>query len=59
MKVTKRIMMLQAFIFACFLPASALAPTARENRVWEIVSIGYDAPTAEVTDLDKLGMTER
>jgi hypothetical protein len=40
MKVTKRIMMLQAFIFACFLPAS-------------------DAPTAEVTDLDKLGMTER
>lgn len=27
-----------AFIFACFLPASALTPTAPENRVWEKIT---------------------
>jgi hypothetical protein len=36
---------------ACFLPASALTLTAPENRIWEISSTGYDAPTSEVTDL--------
>jgi hypothetical protein len=35
----------------CFLPASALTPSAPENPIWEIFSIGYDAPTTEVTDI--------
>ena len=41
-----------AFAVACLLPASALTPTAPENRVWEILSIGYDAASAEATDLE-------
>lgn len=36
--------------FAGFLPASALIIIVPENCIWEIFSIGYDAPTAEATD---------
>ncbi|HUB68499.1 MAG TPA: hypothetical protein VL981_13525 [Candidatus Methylacidiphilales bacterium] len=40
------------FLAVCFLPASALTITAPENRVWEILSVGCDAPTTEATDLE-------
>ena len=51
MNITKCILLWLALSFACFLPSSALTLTTPENRIWEIFSIGYDAPTAEATDL--------
>ena len=47
-----RIILWLTLAFACFLPASALTPSAPENCVWEIFTIGYDAPVAEATDLE-------
>ena len=47
----KQIILCLLLALSCLLPASALSSTTPENRVWEIFSIGYDAPTAEVTDL--------
>jgi hypothetical protein len=52
MQTAKQIILWLAFIVASFLPASALSPTAPETRVWEIFSIGYDAPTTQVADLE-------
>jgi hypothetical protein len=40
-----------ALVLACLLPASARASIAPENCIWEISSIGYDAPLSEATDL--------
>lgn len=51
MSATKQILLWLALAFACFVPASALTPTAPENSIWEIFNIGYDAPTVEATDL--------
>jgi hypothetical protein len=47
----RTILLWLTFVFACFLPASALTPTASENCIWGIFSIGYDATTIELTDL--------
>ncbi len=47
----KTIILWLALAFACFLPAFALTPSAPENHVWEIFTIGYDAPVTEATDL--------
>ena len=47
----KQIILWLTVLFACLLPASALTPCTSETSVWEISSIGYDAPTTEVTDL--------
>lgn len=57
MDACKQIILWLAFICACFLPASALTPTAPENRVWEIFSTGYDAAVTEATDLGNLTET--
>lgn len=51
MNALKGLILLLALAFACFLPASALSPSAPQNRVWEIFSIGYDAPVTEATAL--------
>jgi len=51
MNSAKLIILWLTLAFTCFLPALALTPSAPENRVWEISSTGYDAPTTEVTDL--------
>jgi hypothetical protein len=47
MNALRQIILWLTLALACFLPASALTVTAPENHVWEIFSIGYDAPTAE------------
>jgi hypothetical protein len=51
METDKRIILWLILVFAFFLPASALTPTAPENCVWEISSIEYDSPITEATDL--------
>jgi hypothetical protein len=51
MAIAKSTILWLMLALACFLPASALTPSAPENCVSEIFSIGYDAPTAEATDL--------
>jgi hypothetical protein len=51
MNALKRVFLWLMLALASFLPASALTLTAPENRVWEIFSVGYDAPTTEATDL--------
>jgi hypothetical protein len=50
MEKVKRMLLWLVAAIACFLPASALTPSAPENRIWEIFSTGYDAATTETTD---------
>jgi hypothetical protein len=55
MHTAKLIIIWLALAFTCFLPASALTPTATENRVWEISTVGYDTPLAQsITGYDSL-----
>jgi hypothetical protein len=51
MQVASKIILWLAFILGCFLPTSALTPSAPENRTWEIFSIGYDEAMTEGTGL--------
>jgi hypothetical protein len=47
MNTINRIILWLLLLFACFVPASALALAASENYVWEIFTVGYDAAVPE------------
>jgi hypothetical protein len=50
MQTAKLIILWLILALACFLPAAALTPTAPENRIWEILSTGYDAVGTPITN---------